>query len=234
LTWGEAAAAFTKLEVLAVMIASLCHDIDHPGLSNAYHKSALTSLALLYNDSSILENHHSTCTWKILFNKDTNILSSLSLEDLKLLREMLLSLILATDLATHEATTVQFETYFEQCHQKGEDPLRTSQGRRLAMQMLLKSADISNEARPWKVSKRWADLLMEEFFNQGDLERSQGMKVTPFMDREKVVQNKAQIGFIDSLLLPTLTSLSKAFPKVVGCIETAQENRKLWESVCCE
>jgi hypothetical protein len=34
------------------------------------------------------------------------------------------------------------------------------------MKMLMKTADISNESRPLKVSQGWVDCLLTEFFNQ--------------------------------------------------------------------
>ena len=36
---------------------------------------------------------------------------------------------------------------------------------------LIKCSDISNEIRPKNIAKRWAHLVIEEFFAQSDLER---------------------------------------------------------------
>jgi high affinity cGMP-specific 3',5'-cyclic phosphodiesterase 9 len=58
--------------------------------------------------------------------------------------------------------------------------------------MLFKCADISNEARPTKVSEPWVDLLLQEFFNQSDQEKELGLPWAPFMDREKVTKPSAQ------------------------------------------
>jgi len=38
----------------ALLTAAVCHDVDHPGLNNAYHCHARTPLAILYNYQSIL------------------------------------------------------------------------------------------------------------------------------------------------------------------------------------
>ena len=46
----------------------LCHDIDHPGTNNAFQQFTQSDLALLYNDQSVLENHHSAMAFKILRN----------------------------------------------------------------------------------------------------------------------------------------------------------------------
>ena len=49
---------FSPLEIFSILIAALCHDLDHGGLNNAFHVKAQTPLALLYKDMSVLETHH--------------------------------------------------------------------------------------------------------------------------------------------------------------------------------
>ena len=40
------------------------------------------------------------------------------------------------------------------------------------LEMFLKCADISNPAKPLVIYQRWADLVMREFYRQGDAERA--------------------------------------------------------------
>ena len=49
-------ARVTPAERLALLLASLCHDMHHPGVSNAYLVSARAPVAALYNDTSVLEH----------------------------------------------------------------------------------------------------------------------------------------------------------------------------------
>lgn len=37
-----------------LLTAAVCHDVDHPGLSNGYHSHAHSPLAILYDYKSIL------------------------------------------------------------------------------------------------------------------------------------------------------------------------------------
>ena len=60
------------------------------------------------------------------------------------------------------------------------------------MNLLIKCADISNEARPQNVSEPWVDCLLNEFFNQSDREKEEGLPFAPFMDRQKVTKSSAQ------------------------------------------
>ena len=45
------------------------------------------------------------------------------------------------------------------------------------MQVLLKCADISNVVKPVVAAKEWAVAITDEFFAQGDMERSIGIEV---------------------------------------------------------
>jgi len=65
----------------------------------------------------------------------------------------------------------------------------------LLASFFLHVADISNPGRDWDTCERWAGLVMNEFFSQGDLEKKLGLPVSMNCDREKVLVPFAQIGF---------------------------------------
>lgn len=77
------------------------------------------------------------------------------------------------------------------------------------MVMLLKCCDISNEVRPLEVSERWAECLLEEYFQQGDREKREGLQVKEMMDRDLTTKSTAQVGFIKFMLIPTFQMLAK-------------------------
>ena len=52
-------------------------------------------------------------------------------------------------------------------------------------QMALKWADIGHLASPREVHLRWVHRLEEEMFKQGDMERVNGLPISPLMDRLK-------------------------------------------------
>lgn len=80
--------------------------------------------------------------------------------------------------------------------------------------ILIKVADISNEARPMEVAEPWLDRLLQEFFKQSDAEKLEGLPVTPFMDRDKVTKPSSQVSFIGLVLLPLFEALGELFPEL--------------------
>ena len=95
------------LDVLSLLLAALCHDLEHPGTTNAFQVNTGSVLAQRYNDASVLENHH--CAVGLAMLDASGILSSLSPEDKKTLRKSMIGAILATDvrsLVMHIAAVV--------------------------------------------------------------------------------------------------------------------------------
>ena len=80
--------------------------------------------------------------------------------------------------------------------------------------VLIKVADISNEARPMDVAEPWLDCLLTEFYEQSDAEKQLGLPVTPFMDREKMSKPSSQCSFIGFVLLPLFESIGRLYPQL--------------------
>ena len=122
----------------------------------------------------------------VLKNQETNILSHLSSNDYKEVRKIIITLILATDMAQHG----NIMSKFKQCTESFN--YEDANHRLLLLQMLIKCSDISNEVRPKHISEPWVDRLLEEFFSQSDKEKAEGLPTAPFMDRQKVTKPSAQ------------------------------------------
>ena len=52
--------------MFAALVAAAVHDVDHPGMSNQFLIETSHDLALLYNDNSVLENHHLAMAFKTM------------------------------------------------------------------------------------------------------------------------------------------------------------------------
>ena len=104
------------LDILAVLISALCHDLRHPGNNNAFELATHSTLSELYNSISsvgsrpILEHHHLTSTLSLL--NESNILMNLSDDNQKehFYREVSI-IILGTDMAHHGIIINELESY---------------------------------------------------------------------------------------------------------------------------
>jgi high affinity cGMP-specific 3',5'-cyclic phosphodiesterase 9 len=100
-------ACWSPLECVGVLLASLCHDLDHRGLNNAYHVATMSDLAVRYNDQSVLENHHCASMFALL--EKHGLLNKLSQHDIKALRKMMIDMIMGTDMTRHAAQLAKME-----------------------------------------------------------------------------------------------------------------------------
>lgn len=61
------------------------------------------------------------------------------------------------------------------------------------LENLVHCADLSNPTKPLSLYRRWVDLLMEEFFLQGDKEKEQNLDISPMCDRHNATIEKSQV-----------------------------------------
>lgn len=59
-----------QLDEVAALIAATVHDVDHPGRTNSFLCNAGSELAVLYNDTAVLESHHTALAFQLTV-KDT-------------------------------------------------------------------------------------------------------------------------------------------------------------------
>lgn len=70
------ASVLQPIELLALLLSALCHDVDHPGVNNAYETNAITDLAVTYNDQSVLEHHHAATMFELLRSTEKSVRTS--------------------------------------------------------------------------------------------------------------------------------------------------------------
>ncbi|CAO3642719.1 unnamed protein product [Cunninghamella blakesleeana] len=96
------------------------------------------------------------------------------------------------------------------------------------LSILLHAADISNTVRPWHLSKQWSDLIVQEFFRQGDYEKLAGMDVSPGMDRDVSNQPDISLTFGDLLVRPYFEALTNLLPDAYIFLDILENNRDEW------
>ncbi|KAF8571865.1 hypothetical protein P879_00181 [Paragonimus westermani] len=104
---------FTELEVLAILFACAVHDVDHPGLTNQYLINTNDQLAILYNDSSVLENHHLAIAFQLLTRPGCDLFENIPKKQRLSLRRMAIDMVLATDMSKHMSLLADLKTMVE-------------------------------------------------------------------------------------------------------------------------
>eukprot|EP01105_Mastigella_eilhardi_P013041 TRINITY_DN2968_c0_g1_i1.p1 TRINITY_DN2968_c0_g1~~TRINITY_DN2968_c0_g1_i1.p1 ORF type:complete len:927 (+),score=213.74 TRINITY_DN2968_c0_g1_i1:1256-4036(+) len=207
----ELAVQFTDLETMALFVAALAHDVGHPGVNSGFLLWTLDDVTLEHNGTSVLENMHASTAFKLLLRHDNgklNFLQHLSRPTFLQFYNMVVELIVATDMARHVPICGEFKARLAAKQLKLQEPA----DKLLLLKMLLKMADISNAARPWDVCFEWATLIREEFFLQGDKERKLEMPVSQFMDRNAPVPlAKVQTSFLEYVIRPLVFQFQELF-----------------------
>ena len=94
-------------------MAAAVHDVDHPGRNNQFLVNTSHELAIMYNDESVLENHHLAVAFKLLKEESCNFLSKVEPAQLKALRRMMIDNVLATDMSKHLKHLGELKTMVE-------------------------------------------------------------------------------------------------------------------------
>ncbi|XP_008300280.1 calcium/calmodulin-dependent 3',5'-cyclic nucleotide phosphodiesterase 1A-like [Stegastes partitus] len=209
----------SELEILAMVFAAAIHDFEHTGTTNNFHIHTRSEVAILYNDRSVLENHHVSAAYRLMAEEDMNILVNLNKDDWRELRSLVIEMVMSTDMSCHFQQIKTMRNALTQTH--SIDKVK-------ALSLMLHAADISHPAKAWPLHYRWTHSLMEEFFRQGDKEVELGLPFSPLCDRKATMIAQSQIGFIDFIVEPTFSVLIDTTEKVIGPL--IEEDRKARET----
>ncbi|XP_025756237.1 cAMP-specific 3',5'-cyclic phosphodiesterase 4D isoform X8 [Oreochromis niloticus] len=227
-------AVFTDLEILAALFASAIHDVDHPGVSNQFLINTNSELALMYNDLSVLENHHLAVGFKLLQEDNCDIFQNLNKKQRQSLRKMVIDMVLATDMSKHMNLLADLKTMVEtkKVTSLGVLLLDNYSDRIQVLQNMVHCADLSNPTKPLELYRQWTDRIMVEFFTQGDREREKGMEISPMCDKHNASVEKNQVGFIDYIVHPLWeTWADLVHPDAQDILDTLEDNREWYQSM---
>jgi len=239
------------------ILAAACHDMGHPGRSNAFLSAASavgkapllrlplmargpaplslatvdTDLAAVYNDQSPLENMHMALMCNIMRSPSCDVFCRVSAAEKSAARKLMIQMVLGTDNAKHGSHIEALQVYRDKGKMVVDDEKgRTPQACLDILPTLLHAADVSNPVKPWNLSKRWTDAIMSEFYAQGDDERRLGLDVT--FDKSKIVLPKFQLYFINGFVGPFYKAVD-ALPDF-DCsvmLKNLKDNAARWESM---
>ena len=194
----------------------------------------MNAQAILYNDRSVLENHHAAAAWSLFLSDPRfNFLVHLERAEFKRFRYLIIEAILATDLKRHFEILAEFNAKVNDADAPGIDWTNETD-RLLAMQMCIKLADINGPCKVHNIHVQWTHRIAEEFYeqvfettsldffdqivynvrcagrSQGDEEAALGMPISPYMDRNNPQLAKLQESFINHLVAPLCNAYGEA------------------------
>jgi hypothetical protein len=213
-------ARFDKVSLCSLFLSCICHDFKHPGVNNNFLKETKDELAIRYNDLSILENMHISETFRLIIqNNDCNIFFGVDSNIFKTIRQKMIACVLSTDMVNHSKHIAFMKKIIEKNKNK-KDMIKVSQN---YMDLIIHASDISNPTKPYNIYTKWAKLVLEEFFQQGDKEKALGLPCSN--DRKTVKLNLSQISFIEYIVEPFITSYVMVFPKLKFLQENIISNK---------
>lgn len=214
-----------EVECLSLIIACLCHDLDHRGTNNSFQVKSSSNIAQLYSTST-MEHHHFDQCLMILNSKGNQILANLSQDEFKRVINILEDAIVATDLAVYFRRRTET---FALLH-SGTVEWHSDHDRSLVRGLLMTACDLGAITKPWPIQRRVAHLVADEFFYQGDLEKNQ-LHIEPIdmMNREKKDRLPAmQVDFIDTICQPVYEAFSSLSDKLTPMLDGCLNNKKQW------
>ncbi|KAI5714383.1 hypothetical protein M8J76_016146 [Diaphorina citri] len=225
---GKMERFMSDLEILGLLVACLCHDLDHRGTNNAFQTKTESPLAILYTTSTMEHHHFDQCVM-ILNSDGNNIFQALSPHDYRIVMKLVENSILSTDLAMY----FKKKNRFIQLVENGEFDWQSEEKKQLLCGMMMTACDVGAIAKPWEVQHKMAKLVADEFFDQGDLEKLQlNTQPVAMMDRERKDElPQMQVGFIDVICLPLYKVMSDTFPWIQPLYDGTYENRKHWQDL---
>ncbi|XP_055289289.1 cAMP and cAMP-inhibited cGMP 3',5'-cyclic phosphodiesterase 10A [Moschus berezovskii] len=218
---------FTDLERKGLLIACLCHDLDHRGFSNSYLQKFDHPLAALYSTST-MEQHHFSQTVSILQLEGHNIFSTLSSSEYEQVLEIIRKAIIATDLALYFGNRKQLE----EMYQTGSLNLNNQSHRDRVIGLMMTACDLCSVTKLWPVTRLTANDIYAEFWAEGDEMKKLGIQPIPMMDRDKKDEvPQGQLGFYNAVAIPCYTTLTQIFPATEPLLKACRNNLSQWEKV---
>ena len=220
----------TSLELLACIISALAHDLGHPGKNNRFLVMSRNEIAIFYNDISVLEMMHASLLFQLLKEKQYDILQDLGPEQWGVFRKDVIDMILATDMGKHFELLGQFKVKYlsTDLHDMSNGEVRLD-----LFKLMIKAADVGHAAKSTELHESWCNLVIQEFYEQGDMEKLLGLPLSMYCDRENTDVSKSQLGFIRNIVLPLFNSLNIVLSSQMieeKCIRQLWINQTFWEN----
>lgn len=212
------------VDIFTLLTSALCHDLEHPGHNNAFEIATKSARSLAYENSSVLENHHCACCFRLLLK--CKVMANFSAEARKQCMINTRIAILSTDMMMHG----KLQSMLQEGASKGlfGDDERQECVRSLLMTTLVHAADLCGQGFSADQSVLWEERVIMEFRQQTVKEKENNVPVTQFManlNTPKAI-GTMQANFVDNVVEPFVRSFVTFAPSLQeGWLRNLHMNR---------
>lgn len=222
------------LTQLAVIFSALIHDVDHTGVPNAQLVKEGAEIASIYKNKSVAEQNSIDIAWELLMDPSFETLRHTiygSGEEKKRFRQLLVNVVLATDIVDKELKELRNNRWDKAFHgdDAGKPTAKMSRDEvnrkaTIVLEHIIQASDISHTMQHWHVYRKWNERFFDEnmkAYNEGRMEKNPAD-----------FWYKGEIGFFDFYIIPLAKKLKDCGVFGVSSDEYlnyATQNRREWE-----
>jgi len=240
-TFGISSDPLTKF---AIVFSALIHDVDHQGVSNVQLAKEKDSMALVYNNKSVLEQHSLDLAWSLLTESNFTDLRKCiyeTQEEYDRFRQLTVNCVMATDIFDKEMKNFRdsrwekaFKPNSSNNNNNNEEAGIFTQNQNsvdddwnrkatITIECIIQASDVAHTMQHWHVYQRWNKCLFVEMYTAYQNGRSDTDPAVGWYDGE--------LWFYDNYIIPLAKKLRECEVFGVSCdefLDFATENRKEW------
>ena len=204
------------------------HDVEHPGVSNAFLIATGSDLAAVSLERHCLEQHHCRVGLRLL--AQCRLLAALPEGEARTLRGTLVSAVLATDMACHKeqlAAVVRRAAAAAAGTAPVEAPA-SAEDRTLLVALALHCADLHSSLLEPEADRFITDLVFEEFEAQAERERDAGLPVSVLVVPTPAARAGLETGFITFVVRPLFSGLVALLPDTSLLLDRIDRSLAMW------
>ena len=219
---------FDKIEITAIILAALCHDIEHRGIDSLTLHRSNAALSFSFGILSSLEKNHAFIASEILKKYSFS-----KIIDNPQFWSFFMEIIVATDIRN----SLDILRTFNNPSFKSNIDMHNSEHRLVLSQIIVICGNIANCIRPFSFASSMANLLEEERKMQIEYENNHSIPnskdLPPSNNTSEIPLPEREIQFIQTTAKPLFTALCEIIPNLdkIGSIENLlDETMNHWKS----
>ncbi|PAA74571.1 hypothetical protein BOX15_Mlig007514g2 [Macrostomum lignano] len=222
----ELSSHLSPLEQLAVLVAALCHDLDHQDPDGFGQRAGLDPLAELYSSSVTERRHFSRCIM-LLSLEGCDILARLPQAQYSACISLVERCILATDLRQH------FESRpgLQRQAQTGRVDWSSKPQRDLLLGLVMTCSDLGTFAKPWPQHRRVAQLVTDQYRQLSGRAKVESSENAKDQSHDLSLLAEQHVAFIKSVCLPAFEMLTSLCDNLEELRSGCQANLAEWAAL---